>query len=110
LPVPGGAAGGAAAGRGGPAGGAARPAAAERRKELEPLRRKAQAAERRVGELAAEKARIDGKLADPGAYAGGEPRLVEWLRRQGELQRLIAAAEAEWLTAEEALEEATAAQ
>jgi ATP-binding cassette subfamily F protein 3 len=87
-----------------------RRAAAERRKELEPLRRKAQAAERRVGELAAEKAKLDERLADPAAYAGADPRLVEWLRRQGELQRLIATAEADWLSAEEALEEAAAAQ
>jgi ATP-binding cassette subfamily F protein 3 len=87
-----------------------RRAAAERRRELEPLRRRAREAERRVTALTEEKTRLDGQLADPALYDGSDPRLVEWLRRRGELQRLIAAAEEDWLDAEATLEHANASQ
>jgi ATP-binding cassette subfamily F protein 3 len=80
-----------------------RRAAAERRRSLEPLRRRVRDAERRMAALAEEKATLERRLADPAAYEGEAAPTQEWLRRQGELGRLLAAAEEEWLTAEEAL-------
>jgi ATP-binding cassette subfamily F protein 3 len=67
------------------------------------LRRRVRDAERRMAALAEEKATLERRLADPAAYEGEAAPTQEWLRRQGELGRLLAAAEEEWLTAEEAL-------
>jgi hypothetical protein len=52
---------------------------------------------------------IDRRLADPATYQGSGGDVPELLRRQGELVRLLAAAEEAWLDAEAALEEASAA-
>jgi len=82
---------------------APRPRPRERRAALVPLRRKAREAERRLEELNAQRRAIETRLADPGTYGdGGE---VAELRRQlARIESEIAAAEAAWLEAEEAIE------
>jgi len=84
-----------------------RRAAAERRKELEPLRRKARDAERLVETLGRERSAVERALADPGTY-GGNGDAASLLQRQAELARRLAAAEANWLAASEAVERAAA--
>jgi len=87
-----------------------RRAAAERRKELEPLRRQAREAEKRIARLTEERRRLDAVIADPATYAdGGGNDIAGLLRRQADLNRQIEAAEADWLSAEAAIEEAMAA-
>ncbi|HUN51976.1 MAG TPA: ABC-F family ATP-binding cassette domain-containing protein [Candidatus Sulfotelmatobacter sp.] len=81
-----------------------RRAAAEARAQAAPLRRAAEAAEKAMARLAAEKARLDGRLADPKTYAGSHAELGELLERQGEIAARLAAAEAAWLEAQEKLE------
>ena len=81
---------------------------ADARAALAPLRRKARDAEARLARLAEERASIEKTLADPALYvptrkgeiAGANARLAA-------IAKLAAAAEAEWLAAEEALEAAS---
>ncbi|MGH7094385.1 MAG: ATP-binding cassette domain-containing protein [Stellaceae bacterium] len=80
--------------------------AAERRLALEPLRRQARLAEEAAQHLAAERQALDRRLAAPEAIAGGGARMEQAFRRRAELTRLIEQAEAEWLTAAEAIETA----
>ncbi len=84
-----------------------RRAAAERRKELAPLRRQVHDAQKLVERLTSERRTVEIRLADPTTYAGADdvPVLVQ---RQAELTRRLAAAESAWLAAEEALERANA--
>ena len=80
---------------------------ADARQQLAPLRRQAKAAEALMGHLAAERAAIEAKLADPKMYAAGRAAEVTAANtRLGAITRETAAAEAAWLAAEEALEEA----
>ncbi|HET6518250.1 MAG TPA: ABC-F family ATP-binding cassette domain-containing protein [Geminicoccaceae bacterium] len=82
-------------------------AAAERRSRVAPLRQAARGAERELERLMAERQGLQARLADPATYAampGGE--LAELGRRGAELDERIAAAEAAWLAAEEAIEAA----
>ncbi|HXA20989.1 MAG TPA: ABC-F family ATP-binding cassette domain-containing protein [Acetobacteraceae bacterium] len=81
---------------------------ADARAALAPLRRQARDAEARLGRLAAERASIEAKLADPELYASGHtPEIAAANARLAAITRLAAAAEAEWLAAEEALEAAS---
>jgi ATP-binding cassette subfamily F protein 3 len=81
--------------------------AAERRKELEPLRRKLKEAERAVTDLTARKSALDQRIADPATYAsGGDASGL--LREQAALAATLGEAEARWLAAAEAIEEAGA--
>jgi ATP-binding cassette subfamily F protein 3 len=84
-----------------------RRAAAERRKELAPLRRQVHDAQKLVESLTTEHRTVERRLADPTTYAG-EADIPVLVQRQAELARRLAAAEAAWLAAEEALERATA--
>ncbi len=84
---------------------AARRGGAERRLQLEPLRRTARRAEAAAARLAAEQQTLDKNLAAPGAFGGQGAALAQALKRRAELARLIAEAEAEWLAAETAIEE-----
>lgn len=82
---------------------------AEARVQLAPLRRRARDAETQISRLGADRAKVEARLADPALYATG--RGAEVVAAQQELARLeraIAAAEAEWLEAEAALEAAAA--
>jgi ATP-binding cassette, subfamily F, member 3 len=81
---------------------------AEARAALAPLRRKAQAAEKRLAVLAEERKRIEAKLADPALYAAGKAAEVTAANtRLAAIAREVGAAEAEWLMAEEELEAAS---
>jgi ATP-binding cassette, subfamily F, member 3 len=82
-----------------------RRAAAERRKELAPLRRQVHDAQKLVESLTTEHRTVERRLADPQTYAG-EIDIPVLVQRQAEVARRLAAAEAAWLAAEEALERA----
>ncbi|HLI21668.1 MAG TPA: ABC-F family ATP-binding cassette domain-containing protein [Stellaceae bacterium] len=82
-----------------------RRAAAERRRELEPLRRQLKEAERTVGDLSARKAALDRRIADPGTYERAGD-IAGLLREQAALAAALGEAEARWLAAAEAIEEA----
>jgi ATP-binding cassette subfamily F protein 3 len=79
--------------------------AAERRKGLAPLRRKARDAEKLVETLNAQRAKVDRALADPGTYGNGTD-IATLMQEQAEIARHLAVAETEWLAAEEELERA----
>ncbi|WP_439577439.1 ABC-F family ATP-binding cassette domain-containing protein [Elioraea sp.] len=87
-----------------------RRARAEARAALAPLRRKAEAAERTITRLTAERAAIEATLADPRLYAGaGRPEeIAAQNARLAAIAREIAVAEELWLSASTALEEAQA--
>ena len=81
---------------------------AEARAALAPIRKKAQEAERRLGVLAAERARIENRLADPALYAPGRAgEITAANARLAAIAKEAAAAEAAWLMAEEELEAAS---
>jgi ATP-binding cassette subfamily F protein 3 len=75
--------------------------AADRRKELAPLRSKLQRAEKSVAKLEEEKAEIVAALADPALYEGDAARLVELQRRHGYIERDLASAEEAWFALQE---------
>jgi ATP-binding cassette subfamily F protein 3 len=83
----------------------ARRAAAERRRELGPLRRRTGDAEKRVERLTTERQRLERTLADPTTYDGGADVTV-LLQQQADLDRQLAEAESAWLDLAQALEEA----
>ena len=77
---------------------------AEARAALAPLRRQAKDAETRLARLAAERATIEARLADPALYAPGRANDITAANaRLAAIARETAAAEAAWLEAEEAL-------
>src|SRR5271165_1563034 len=81
---------------------------AEARAALAPLRKQARDAEARLAKLAAERAAIERKLADPALYAPGRAgEIAATNARLAAITRLAASVEAEWLAAEEALEAAS---
>ena len=82
----------------------ARRRAAEKRRELDPLRQRARRAEETIARLSRERDALDRGLADPRRSTAGGAALVEALKRRAELVSLIAEAEAEWLATEEAIE------
>ncbi len=80
---------------------------AEARATLAPLRKLAKEAEARIARLAAERAAIETKLADPELYASGRVAEVTAANaRLAAIGRESEAAEMEWLEAEAALEAA----
>ena len=69
-----------------------------------PLRRRAKEAESRIAKLTLEKTRIEAALADPALYAPGRAAEVTTAQtRLAAIKREAAAAEEEWMAAEEAL-------
>ncbi|HJT06830.1 MAG TPA: ABC-F family ATP-binding cassette domain-containing protein [Stellaceae bacterium] len=84
----------------------ARRAAAERRQALGPLRQALRKAETELAAVTARKSALDQRLADPGTYAEGGAVLQELLREQAAAAQALAAAEARWLAAAEAIERA----
>jgi ATP-binding cassette subfamily F protein 3 len=82
----------------------ARRLAAERRRELEPLRQAARRAEEKITRLTEEREALDRVLAKPPGPRENGPALTASLKRRAELMRLIERAESEWLAAEESLE------
>ncbi|HEX3411680.1 MAG TPA: ABC-F family ATP-binding cassette domain-containing protein [Stellaceae bacterium] len=83
---------------------AARRLAAERRRELEPLRQAARRAEEKITRLTEEREILDRVLAQPPGPRDNGLALTAALKRRAEVVRLIERAEIEWLTAEESLE------
>jgi ATP-binding cassette subfamily F protein 3 len=80
---------------------AGRRQAAERRRELDPLRRKARLAEEEVARLTRERDALDRSLA---SEQGDGVAPGEALKRRAELVRMIERAETDWLAATEAFE------
>ncbi|HYZ22228.1 MAG TPA: AAA family ATPase, partial [Rhodopila sp.] len=81
---------------------------AEARQALAPLRRKAQAAEKRLAALAEERSRIEARLADPALYATGRAAEITAANaRLAAIAKEAAAVEEEWLAAEEELDAAS---
>ena len=83
---------------------AARRLAAERRRELEPLRQAARRAEEKIMQLTEEREALDRVLAGPPGPRDNGLALTAALKRRAQLMRLIERAESEWLAAEESIE------
>src|SRR5579871_1573259 len=80
---------------------------ADARAVLAPLRKQARDAEARLAKLATERAALEKTLADPALYVPTrKSEIAAANARLAAIRRLAAAAEAEWLAAEEALEAA----
>ncbi|WP_374449730.1 ABC-F family ATP-binding cassette domain-containing protein [Stella sp.] len=82
--------------------------AAGRRQAAAPLRKKVQAAAALVDKLEQERARIEQRLADPATYTREPGAVPDLLKAKAELDRRVAAAEGEWVAAEEELAAAMA--
>ena len=92
----------------GPRGTQSRRERADQRLALAPLRKVVRDAELRLAKLAAERARIEEKLADPAIYSDKrKSELLSANLRLAAIAREVEAAENEWLDAETALSEAT---
>ncbi len=85
---------------------AARRDAAARRQALAPLRKELKAAERDVDLLEGEKAALTAQMADPALYDGDSGKLVALQKRLGEIAQDLEQAEARWLAAQTAIEDA----
>jgi ATP-binding cassette subfamily F protein 3 len=81
---------------------------AQRREAVSVLKKRAQDAEAKVTKLTKEKEKLDADLAKPDTYAD-KAKAADLTRRQGEVARRLEKAEEEWLEAQQALEEETAA-
>jgi ATP-binding cassette, subfamily F, member 3 len=82
---------------------------AERRQQLaskrKPLEQIIKQLERRMEQLHAEQRNLEAALADPASYDdANRNRLKEWLMRKAELDKEVAALEAEWLETQETIE------
>jgi len=84
----------------------ARRGRAEERARLAPLRQAARDAEREVARLQTERAELAARLADASTYAMPAAEVEALMKRHAEIETAIAAAEARWLEAEEAIEQA----
>jgi ATP-binding cassette subfamily F protein 3 len=79
----------------------------ENRNRLAPLRLAVKDAEKRLAKLAAERALLEQKLADPGMYGPAKVRDVAYIKqRLGTIKRETEMGEQDWLAAEAALEAA----
>ena len=83
-----------------------RRAAAEARAATASLRKAAQHAEKRLERLTWERAALEAELARPELYEEGGAKVSELQKRLADIDKAIAAAEAQWLEAEEAIESA----
>jgi len=83
---------------------AARRLAAERRRELEPLKQRARRAEEILARLTKERKALDRALAEPQSANSNGFAPSEALKRRAEVVQLIERAEIDWLAAEEAIE------
>jgi ATP-binding cassette subfamily F protein 3 len=81
---------------------------AQKRESLGPLKKRARDAEALVATLNTEKARLEAELAAPETYNDSK-KAAELSRRQGELATRLAAAEDQWLEAQAALDQESAA-
>ena len=81
----------------------ARRASASARAARSSQRKAAAAAERQLESLGKEKVVIEAKLADPALYRGPAVEIAMLNKQLADLERKIAAAEADWMAAEEAM-------
>ena len=80
---------------------------AEQRRVLAPVRKRAQDAERRLAQLAAERSLLEARLADPASYASGRSaEIIAINTRLSVIERAAGDAEEQWLLAEQELEAA----
>ena len=86
----------------------ARREGAGKRVNLQPLKKKVAATEKRVAELTTEIALYDRKLGDPGLYKRDPVQASILARERGQLAKKLEEAEAEWMAASEVLEGAGA--
>ncbi len=82
---------------------------AERRQQLaikrKPLDQRVKTLERRMEQLHVERRTLEAALADPASYDdANRNRLKEWLLRKAEVDKEVAALEAEWLETQETIE------
>ena len=80
--------------------------AASRRSQVAPLRQAARQAEDKLNRLTKERAAIEAQLADPRMHAKGGDAMAELSRKHGAIKAAVDDAEAAWLAAAEALEQA----
>ena len=87
-----------------------RKAAAEAREKGQALKKRARTAETELERLTTERSAVDRTMFDPGSASGGLAKLTmtELMKHRAELDSAIAAAEAAWLEANEALEQVAA--
>ncbi|UUX50054.1 ATP-binding cassette domain-containing protein [Nisaea acidiphila] len=85
----------------------ARQASAEKRRQTADIRKKIREAEKKLEKLTQRKAQLEERLADPKIYEGPTADLKEVILKKEAVDREIESAEAEWLEAESALEEAS---
>jgi ATP-binding cassette subfamily F protein 3 len=78
--------------------------AAQRRRQLEPLRERARRAEEAVARLTQEREALDRALSEPDPAGASGIALSEALKRRAEIVQLIERAEVDWLAAEVAIE------
>ncbi len=71
-----------------------------------PLKRALEEAEKAIARLTKERAALEAKLADPATWSGPPAAAAELQKEKLRLERELAHAEHEWLTAQEALEAA----
>jgi ATP-binding cassette, subfamily F, member 3 len=83
-----------------------RRAAADARERIKPLRRAVAAAEEKMRKLHRDKEALEKRLADPASYAQSPAALTQANRDLAAVARALAAAEDEWLKAQEALDNA----
>jgi ATP-binding cassette subfamily F protein 3 len=83
---------------------------ADRRRQIKPLKDRAEKAEQHVAKLHAEIARIDAVLAAPKFFAGDPEAAARILKERAQHTQNLAAAENEWLDAQHAYETALAGE
>jgi ATP-binding cassette subfamily F protein 3 len=88
----------------------ARRGAAEKRQALKPLKERVEAAESRLTELQAEVAKLDRSLSDPLLFTKDPAKGSAVSKKRAEAARKLAAAESQWLSAQEDYETALAAE
>jgi ATP-binding cassette subfamily F protein 3 len=71
-----------------------------------PLKRALEEAEKTIAKLSKERTEVEAKLADPAIWSGPPAAAAELQKAKLRLERELAHAEHEWLTAQEALEAA----
>ncbi len=80
---------------------------AQRRKQLQPLKKKVQQLEQQIDKFNAQREGIEAKLADADIYSeGNKEQLKSLLRDKGELDQSLSQAEEQWLELSEELEAA----
>jgi len=84
--------------------------AAERRRQLKPLKDKVDAAEHQIGELNAELAKLDKALADPLLFAKDPAKGNAVSKKRADAARRLAEVEGRWLKMQEEYEAAMADQ